>query len=107
MIKPTNYKLFYSDFASLMEKHYNKMDRCPYLNAEGEVTYITLQQQTPLFANFFWEKMLKSDPEKYEQIWKYLDKDQDIAFYNLNYRDRLKRVAERFIKDNIAEPIYI
>ena len=63
MIQETNYKLFYTEFASLMKKHFNKMDRCQYLSAKGEVTSVTLEQQTPLFANAskFLEKIyLKS-----------------------------------------------
>ena len=107
MIKETNYRLFYNDYASLMKKHFNKMDRCSYLNAQGEVTSVTLEQQTTLFIDSFCTNMWQTEPERYEKLMEYLMKEQDYMFYQLNYRDRLKRAAERFIIANIKTPIYI
>lgn len=90
-----------------MEKHFNKMDRCSYLNADGEVTDVTLEQQTRLFINAFTTNIWETDPKRYEKLMKYFMKEQDIMFYNLNYRDRLNREVERFLLENIHTPIYI
>lgn len=107
MIKETNYRLFYNEFSKLMEKHFKKMDRCSYLNSRGEVTNVTLEQQTTLFIDSFWTNMWQTEPERYEKLMKYLREEQDYMFYQFNYRDRLNRAAERFIIANIKTPIYI
>lgn len=107
MIKETNYRLFLNEFSKLMEKHFNKMDKTCYLNGRDEVVSITLEQQTPLFVNFFWTQREEIDLEGSLKLMKYLSKDQDIMFYNLNYRDRLNREVERFLLENIHTPIYI
>lgn len=83
------------------------MDRCSYLNADGEVTDVTLEQQTRLFLSAFTTAIWESDPERYIKLMEYFAKEQDIMFYNLNYRDKLNREAERYIIANIATPIYI
>jgi hypothetical protein len=90
-----------------MKKHFKKMDRCSYLNASGEIVKPTLEQQTPLFVNSFWGDLDEKDPETYKHFRKYLDKEQDYMFYELNYRDRMNRKIERFLLENIKTPIYI
>ena len=107
MIEQTNYRLFLNEFSKLMEKHFNKMDKTCYLNGRDEVVSITLEQQIPLFMDLFWEEMLETDKDNTLKVLVYLTKDQDLMFYNLNYRDRLNRKIERFLLENIHTPIYI
>lgn len=107
MIQETNYRLFYNEVSKLMKKHFKKMDRLQYFNPQGKLTSVTLEQQTPLFINSFWTEMCQTEPERYERLMKYLMEQQDYMFYQLNYRDRLNRDAERFIIANIKTPIYV